>query len=178
MISIKYLIKKFRDTKFGLWLENSLLSYIAAFIIKLISYTIKIKKVGYEQVEDLFRQKKNVIYTFFHGEQFLLIFVHRKENIVIMSSLSRDGELQTKILTKFGFDIVRGSTKKGFVSSTKSILEKFAKVGRQFEVIKGGTHKGKKIKLNSLNRFYPRRMVSRFVLGTQRWMKNLFWTKK
>jgi len=58
------------------------------------------------------------------------------------------------------------------------ILEKFAKVGRQFEVIKGGTHKGKKIKLNSLNRFYPRRMVSRFVLGTQRWMKNLFWTKK
>ena len=127
MKSIKDLIKKFRETKLGLWLENGLLSYIAWLIIRLISMTLKVKKIGYEQVENLFRQKKNVIYTFFHGEQFLLVFVHRNEDIVIMSSLSRDGELQTKILLKFGFDIVRGSTKKGFVSSTKSILEKLSK---------------------------------------------------
>lgn len=123
---ITNLIKNVRNTKFGFWLEKNFVSYLAWLIIQTISRTVKIKKVNFAKVEELFKQKKNVIYTFFHGEQFLLIFVHRNENVVIMSSLSRDGELQSKILSKFGFDIVRGSTKKGFVSSTKSILEKLS----------------------------------------------------
>jgi 8-amino-7-oxononanoate synthase len=58
------------------------------------------------------------------------------------------------------------------------ILEKFAKVGRQFDIIKSGTYKGKKIRIGSLTKFYPRKMVSRFVVGTRKWMKNLFWIKK
>ncbi len=61
------------------------------------------------------------------------------------------------------------------------VLDKFAKVGRQFDIIPGGTYKGKRIKLKSLKRSYPRRMVSKFVLGTKKWMKEIFgnrFTKK
>ncbi len=120
-------IKKFRETKFGYWFEHKLLSYIGWLIIQTISRTVRIKKTGFEQVEKIISKNKNVIYTFFHGEQFLLVFAHRNQNLVLMSSLSRDGELQSKILSKFGFDIVRGSTKKGFVSATISILDKLSK---------------------------------------------------
>lgn len=103
------------------FLEEKILSYVAWFIIQIICRTIRIKRINYEKIKTI----KSKIFAFFHGEQFLLIFAHKYDNIVIMTSLSRDGELQTKILKKFGYDIVRGSSsKKGSSSGTLALIEK------------------------------------------------------
>lgn len=120
------LVKKFlsnlRRTKVINWLELNFLSYLAWLIIQCVSRTVKIYKINFEKVKLL---NKNVIYAFFHGEQFLLIFTHRNKNITIMTSYSYDGELQTRILKKFGYDIVRGSAKKkGATSGTLTIIDK------------------------------------------------------
>lgn len=56
------------------------------------------------------------------------------------------------------------------------ILEKFAKVGRKFGLIPGsGLPKGKVIRIKK--RSLPRRFARRFLIGTQRWMKRLFFHK-
>lgn len=119
---LKKYINKLRKYKIVHLLEQNLLSNIAWMIIQIVSRTVKIHRINFEKVKSL---GKNVIYAFFHGEQFILVFAHRHSNIVIMTSYSPDGELQTKILKKFGYDIVRGSSeKKGATSGTIKIMEK------------------------------------------------------
>lgn len=122
---VKKLFSYIRKSKLVSFLELSIIPYLAWLIIQCISRTVKIYKINFEKIKSL---NKNVIYAFFHGEQFLLIFLHKHENIAIMTSYSHDGELQTRILKKFGYDIVRGSTKKrGATSGTLSMVEKLLK---------------------------------------------------
>ncbi|MEW6679915.1 MAG: DUF374 domain-containing protein [bacterium] len=82
----------------------------AEAIIQGISKSLKLKVMGEEMVKDLDRR---VLYAFFHGRQFLLVWYMRKRNIALLSSLSRDGEIQAKILKRFGYEIVRGSSARG-----------------------------------------------------------------
>jgi lysophospholipid acyltransferase (LPLAT)-like uncharacterized protein len=68
--------------------------------------------VNRETPDRLAAEGKNFIYAFWHGRQFLLFHSHRKTGIVIPASESRDGDIQAGILKRFGFDVVRGSSKR------------------------------------------------------------------
>lgn len=56
--------------------------------------------------------RENVIYAFWHGCSFLLLYPHRDSGILIPASESRDGEIMARLLKHFGFDVVRGSSKR------------------------------------------------------------------
>ncbi len=62
--------------------------------------------------ERLTTEGKNFIYAFWHGRQFLLFHNHRHTGVVINASESRDGEIQAGVLRRFGFAVVRGSSKR------------------------------------------------------------------
>jgi len=103
---------------------NYIISFIAFFIINFVGFSSRIKKINYEILQQEKIKNKNIIYAFWHGRQFLLVFLHRFKKICIMTSYSRDGDLQTKILSKFGYILVRGSTgKKGAVKSTLELIK-------------------------------------------------------
>ncbi len=70
------------------------------------------ERVNREIPERLRSEGKNFIYAFWHGRQFLLFHFHRDSGAVIPSSESRDGEIQAGILNRFGFGVVRGSSKR------------------------------------------------------------------
>lgn len=84
------------------------LSFIGWSIINLIGKTIKVKEIN-----SFPWQENHVTYAFWHGEQFIPCYHHRNQGAVIMSSLSRDGEIQTGILKLFGYKVVRGSSTRG-----------------------------------------------------------------
>ncbi len=134
---VKNFFSKIRKTKLINFLELSFLSYVAWMIIQFVCRTLKIKQISFDVVKKL---NQNVIYAFFHGEQFVLVYTHRWQNVAIMTSYSPDGELQTRILKKFGYDIVRGSTsKKGSTSGTLALLEKLYK-GQDVAIAVDGPH--------------------------------------
>ncbi|MBN1823570.1 MAG: lipopolysaccharide heptosyltransferase II [Endomicrobiales bacterium] len=56
---------------------------------------------------------RHFIFAFWHGEQFLPFFFHSGQDAVVMSSLSKDGEIQNGILNMFGYKTVRGSSTRG-----------------------------------------------------------------
>ncbi|HTG01247.1 MAG TPA: lysophospholipid acyltransferase family protein [Nitrospirota bacterium] len=87
-------------------------SYIGWVIMTLWSRTIRIRYVNREVPDRLHAEGKNFIYAFWHGRQFLLFHSHRNTGVVIASSESRDGEIQAGILKRFGFNVVRGSSKR------------------------------------------------------------------
>jgi lysophospholipid acyltransferase (LPLAT)-like uncharacterized protein len=137
MNPVKNFLRKIRDIKIINFFELNFFSFFAWFVIQLICRTLKIKQLNFDKIKNL---RKNVIYAFFHGEQFVLVFTHKWRNVVIMTSYSPDGELQTRILKKFGYDIVRGSTsKKGATSGTLVLLDKLYK-GQNVAVAVDGPH--------------------------------------
>ena len=89
-----------------------ILSFIAWIVVSLWSRTVRVRMVNRAVPRALTSEGKNFIYAFWHGRQFLLFHSHRNTGIVIPASESRDGEIQAQILRRFGFDVVRGSSKR------------------------------------------------------------------
>lgn len=86
--------------------------FILWVLMSLWSGTIRMKFLNRDIPERLTAEGKNFIYAFWHGRQFLLFYGHRRTGIVIPASESRDGEIQARILKRFGFEVVRGSSKR------------------------------------------------------------------
>jgi lysophospholipid acyltransferase (LPLAT)-like uncharacterized protein len=93
-------------------LRARILSFIGWIVLSLWSRTLRIQFVNKAIPGRLASEGKNVIYAFWHGRQFMLFHSHRNSGKVIPASESRDGEIQAGILKRFGFDVVRGSSKR------------------------------------------------------------------
>jgi lysophospholipid acyltransferase (LPLAT)-like uncharacterized protein len=89
-----------------------ILSFIGWIVISLWSRSVRIRFINKDLPDRLKSNGKNFIYAFWHGRQFLLFHNHRNSGVVIPASESRDGEIQAGILRRFGFDVVRGSSKR------------------------------------------------------------------
>jgi len=89
-----------------------ILSIVGWVLLSVWSRTIRTSVVNRDIPARLTSEGKNFIYAFWHGRQFLLFHNHRNTGIVIPASESRDGEIQARILKRFGFETVRGSSKR------------------------------------------------------------------
>jgi len=89
-----------------------ILSFVGWTLLSLWCRTLRITFVN-KNIPDSFKAEgRNIIFAFWHGRQFLLFHTHRALGVVIPASESRDGEIQSGILTRFGFEVVRGSSKR------------------------------------------------------------------
>lgn len=93
-------------------LRAKILPFIAWSLIWLWSATIRVRFVNREIPDQLGQEGRNFLYAFWHGRQFLLFYTHRNTGVIIPASESLDGEIQAGILSRFGFDVVRGSSKR------------------------------------------------------------------
>jgi lysophospholipid acyltransferase (LPLAT)-like uncharacterized protein len=93
-------------------LRTKVVSLIAWTLMSIWSRTLRIRYVNKAIPDRLQSEGKNFIYAFWHGRQFILFHSHRNTGIIIPASESRDGEIQAQILKRFGFDVVRGSSKR------------------------------------------------------------------
>ena len=87
-----------------------LLASAATIIIFLYAKTLKIRYYFHPDFLKLDRTK--VFYGLWHGRQFLLISSFGHWNVSLMTDVSWAGEIQTKILSRFGYVVVRGSSKR------------------------------------------------------------------
>ncbi|MFY9559208.1 MAG: lysophospholipid acyltransferase family protein [Terriglobales bacterium] len=75
--------------------------------------------------------EKPVIYSFWHRAVFPATWMWRKQRIAVMVSRSFDGEYIARIIERFGFVAVRGSSSRGGAGALlgmKSVLERGASV--------------------------------------------------
>lgn len=93
-------------------IRAKILSTVGWILLSLWSRLICVRFVNREAPDRLAAAGKNVIFAFWHGRQFLLFHCYRGSGIVIPASESRDGEIQASILKRFGFEVVRGSSKR------------------------------------------------------------------
>ena len=100
-------------------------------MIRALGATLHLTSLGEEHLEEARRTSVSghVVFAFWHGRQFPLVFAWRKRGVAILTSLSKDGTLQSMVLGGLGYHIVRGSTSRGAVRGLVGMI-RTVKAGR------------------------------------------------
>jgi hypothetical protein len=104
------------------WLKLTVLPPIGAWAIRLLGRTLRIKTEGTEQVDELYRKGRHLIIAFWHGRQLMMPLAYRGTGAHVLISQHRDGELIHRIVSRFGFRSVRGSTTRGGAAALRDLI--------------------------------------------------------
>ena len=97
-----------------------LLAVFAAIFLRLLIRTWRVRLHG----ADPNTLPGPFVFCFWHGGQAGLLAHPRVRPAVVMTSLSRDGALQSAILKRLGFVTVRGSSSRGGAAGLKALIER------------------------------------------------------
>ena len=92
----------------------------AAWLVKAICATLRVHVVRGDIEQRVRARRPNVIYAFWHGHLLYLMYRYRGSGVYILVSQSRDGEVLSRILRRFGLPTIRGSSSRG---GRRSLLE-------------------------------------------------------
>jgi lysophospholipid acyltransferase (LPLAT)-like uncharacterized protein len=98
----------------------SLIPTPVAWLIKAICVTLRVQVLRGEIEQTVRARRRNVIYAFWHGHLLYLMYRYRGSGVYILVSQSRDGELLSRLLQRFGLPTIRGSSSRG---GRRSLLE-------------------------------------------------------
>lgn len=103
-------------------LKLVLLPPVGAFLIRVLGRVLRIESVGHDYVEQRSREDRAVIIAFWHGRQLMMPLAYRGKEAHILISRHRDGELMQRIVARFGFHAVRGSSTRGGSTALRSMI--------------------------------------------------------
>jgi len=98
----------------------SVLSQPIYWVVRLIGATLRITMEGWDRVEATPGGK---ILAGWHGRTFVAAIRFRGMGVWTIISQSRDGEMQNRIFTRFGFKTIRGSTGRGGVRAAVEAIK-------------------------------------------------------
>lgn len=98
---------KWRKRRLSPW-QLTFVARLAWAAIALLCSTMRFRSVGEERL-----QRKGAVMMAWHGQQFLGFYYFKGRGYAILSSLSKDGDVSSSIMRRFGWKIIRGSSSKG-----------------------------------------------------------------
>jgi lysophospholipid acyltransferase (LPLAT)-like uncharacterized protein len=107
-------------------IDNLILAVVpplAYWVIKLLSWTMRMEVVDGQIYDDYWGKGKPLIFTFWHGRLLMMPTRHRGKGVAIPISLHQDGELISRTVRYFGFRSIRGSTTRGGFSAMREMLK-------------------------------------------------------
>ena len=107
-------------------LRWALVGTLGKALLWLWAKSARIKVSGGEAYRELRRQKKPVILLVWHGRIFLAPYFFRNRGIMPLVSPSRDGEIVTRIVGRWGYKVSRGS-------SSHSVVRAWFEMKRELE---------------------------------------------
>lgn len=109
--------------------------------------TLEYHVAGAEHHAQYTKQGKPVIYAIWHGRLLPPAFLHRGQGVVTLISRSADGEYLARLLSRWGFDSVRGSSSRGGSEALRELV-KHCRKGRSLAITPDGP-RGPKQELKS-----------------------------
>lgn len=97
--------------------------FVAYWLMRLLAATLRLQYVNCEPVREA-GDGKNRIFAFWHGRLMMMPFVYGRARgrLTILVSSSRDGEIVSRTVARFGISAVRGSTTRGWREGLKGML--------------------------------------------------------
>ncbi|MDD5308373.1 MAG: lysophospholipid acyltransferase family protein [Deltaproteobacteria bacterium] len=96
---------------------RALVSLLASLLIRLLRSTWRVSLSGLLPTGEAPR-----VFCFWHGRQAGLFAHPRQRSVAVLSSLSRDGDVQARVLTRLGFTVLRGSSSRGGAAGLKGLV--------------------------------------------------------
>ena len=97
----------------SVWLNFRVVPFLVAGLSKLWSYTLRVRREGFEALEGLVVRDERFILTFWHRRLFMMPlaypFQRKGRGVAILSSDSKDGERSAATWRWFGIHAVRGT---------------------------------------------------------------------
>ena len=97
---------------------------IGPVLVRLLGSTWRATEIHVERVERVHESGRPAVFAFWHGVLLPLEYICRGRGIQVLSSLHRDGEMSARLMTAFGYGVVRGSSTRG---SARGLLRMLAR---------------------------------------------------
>jgi 3-deoxy-D-manno-octulosonic-acid transferase len=99
-----------------------LAGFIGWLFLQAVGKTSFIFKADHPSFLHYRRERKPVIYAFWHNNQVFLAYAHRNEKIRIMVSQSKDGEYIAQVMGWMGLTAIRGSSSRGGEQALREMI--------------------------------------------------------
>ncbi len=90
-----------------------LVAVAGATVIRCLGITWRIDVYGESFLDDARRHAPNIVFAFWHDRLLPMAYTHRNQQVVILASRHRDGEMLGRTIRLLGFGHVRGSSTRG-----------------------------------------------------------------
>ena len=118
-----------------------------------------------------------VIYTLWHGRLLPLTYLHRRQNIATLISQSSDGEYIARVVERWGYTAMRGSSSRGGSGALREMV-KAARTGRSLAITPDGP-RGPRQKLKAgvltLAQLTGQPMIPMSASATRAWWVDARW---
>jgi lysophospholipid acyltransferase (LPLAT)-like uncharacterized protein len=109
---------------------------LGATMVRLLARTLEIRR-DETSVSALWRAGTPAIYAVWHGRILLLPYLYGWRRARVLASRSRDGELLSRFVTRFGLEAVRGSSSRGGAEALRLLVRSLVE-GRDVVVVPDG----------------------------------------
>lgn len=101
--------------QFSLWQRFQIrcMQSIGYWLVCLIGMTLRWQSRGDENLEEIYRQGRRAIFTFWHGRILAGTWYFRRRGIMVMTSMNFDGEYIARFIEQHGYKAARGSSSRG-----------------------------------------------------------------
>jgi len=110
---------------------------LIAAALRLLYATVRLEYVSGDALLDRWSRGERTIVTFWHNRVLMMPRAYTGRKMCIMNSHSRDGEIATRALARFGIDSVRGSASQGGAAGFMRLVNAFRR-GSDLAVVPDG----------------------------------------
>lgn len=103
-------------------LRDRLIILAGVIVIRLLGLTWRMRRVDGEEVASRIAAGRPILYAFWHGHMLPLLVAHEGEQLAVLVSSHRDGEIITRVARAFGYDAIRGSTSRDAPGALRAIV--------------------------------------------------------
>ena len=94
----------------------------AALLIRALRATLRLRVHGRETIEEYARSGKRYVHVFWHAHILMMVYSYVGPQLVFMISRSKDGELISRTVERFGYVLARGSTTEGGAAAFREMV--------------------------------------------------------
>jgi lysophospholipid acyltransferase (LPLAT)-like uncharacterized protein len=99
-----------------------IISILGYWIIRIVCGSLRWEKIDWGSLESIHKAGKRFIVAFWHNRIFMGTYAFRNRGIVVMTSQNRDGEYIARVIRRFGYGAVRGSSTRGSLGAIVEML--------------------------------------------------------
>ncbi len=131
-------------------LRWSLIGILGKFVLWLWAKSTRMKVIGKENYKELRKHGKAVIFLVWHGRIFIVPYFFRKRGIMPLISPSEDGELPARIMSRWGYRNIRGSSSHAIIRVWNQMKSELKNGGEVIIVPDGPRGPNRKMKLGGM----------------------------